>query len=174
MDGKKVANNNFGYRGFIKRTIEVFLKRFWEELHIWTKILLKNENETVKILKNKKGQVFLVHLSNACWTDHHSLSMLSLKPGGNPKHSQAWTEYSMPVLTANVANQSYGAGRWSFFKSPDGAEDWIVYHANPRSRQKCEKPRSPRMQEIRWKPDGSPELGKPLPVYALITKPQRK
>ena len=51
---------------------------------------------------------------------------------------------------------AYGAGHNSFFQSPDGTQDWILYHANSEPGQGCGSHRAPRAQPFTWKPDGLP------------------
>ncbi|MNY80450.1 Glycosyl hydrolases family 43 [compost metagenome] len=56
----------------------------------------------------------------------------------------------------------YAPGHNSFFKSPDGKEDWILYHANSNPGEGCGNKRSPRMQKIDWDANGFPVLGEPV------------
>ena len=56
----------------------------------------------------------------------------------------------------------------SFTTSPDGAEDWIVYHAKASETPGWD--RVIHMQPFRWNPDGSPDFGTPAaPGEALAT-----
>lgn len=128
-------------------------------------------NEAPEILKNKNGRVFLIYSASGCWTDHYTLGMLTLKEGGNPMNPDDWVKNPEPVLSTDAASQAYGTGHCSFFKSPDGTETWIIYHANPQPHQGCDGHRSPRMQKVRWKTDGTPYFGKPVPIHKPITKP---
>ena len=50
----------------------------------------------------------------------------------------------------------------SFFVSPDGSEDWILYHANPEPGMGCGGKRSPRMQRFDWDAAGMPRFGTAL------------
>jgi GH43 family beta-xylosidase len=62
-------------------------------------------------------------------------------------------------------------GHNSFFKSPDGTEDWILYHANSEPGQGCGRHRSPRAQKFTWKPDDTPDFGEPLPINTRLPRP---
>jgi GH43 family beta-xylosidase len=128
-------------------------------------------NEGPEILKNSEGKVFLIYSASGCWTDHYSLGMLSLKEGGDPMNPNDWTKYSKPVFSTYAASNAYGTGHCSFFKSPDGTENWIIYHANPQPHQRCDGHRSPRIQKFTWHANGTPNFGRPVPINTPIVKP---
>jgi hypothetical protein len=65
----------------------------------------------------------------------------------------------------------YAPGHNSFVESPNGQEDWIVYHANPGAGQGCGTLRSTRVQRVNWNADGSPNFGAPEPEWAALAKP---
>jgi GH43 family beta-xylosidase len=127
-------------------------------------------NEAPQVLRNPWGNVFLLYSANGCWTDNYSLGMLALRTGGDPLEPADWTKSDRPVFEKNAASKAYGPGHNSFFKSPDGTEDWLIYHANSSSGQGCGDARTPRMQSITWRADGTPDfetpasIGAPLPV----------
>ena len=56
--------------------------------------------------------------------------MLSIKNSNNLLDSASWKRYPEPVFKQSVSNGVYASVRNSFFKSPDGTEGWIFYHAN--------------------------------------------
>jgi GH43 family beta-xylosidase len=130
-------------------------------------------NEGPEILKNPKGKTFLVYSASGCWTDEYGLGLLSLKDKGNPLVAADWTKSATPVFTKSVTNNVYGPGHNSFFKSPDGTEDWIIYHANPapENGQGCGDTRSTRMQKFTWKDDGTPDFGVPVATNVAIKVP---
>jgi GH43 family beta-xylosidase len=137
----------------------------------WEKIGTPHVNEGPEILMNKKGNVFLIFSASGCWTDDYSLGMVSLKENGDPLKAADWTKGPQPVFTKKPENGAYGPGHNGFFKSPDGTEDWIIYHANPRAGLACSNDRSPRMQKFGWNTDGTPNFGEPVKVGDAITKP---
>lgn len=83
----------------------------------------------------------------------------------------SWTKYPEPVFSHSPENGVYGTGHNCFFKSPDGKEDWFIYHANNKPEQGCGGRRSPRAQKIEWREDGFPNFGVPLSTVTEITKP---
>ncbi len=128
-------------------------------------------NEGPEILKNAAGKVFLVFSASGCWTDDYGLGLLALRDGGDPLVAADWTKTATPVFSKNVAASVYGPGHNSFFKSADGTEDWILYHANPASGQGCGDNRSPRIQKFTWNTNGTPNFGLPVSTSTFITKP---
>ncbi|WP_433077014.1 family 43 glycosylhydrolase [Dactylosporangium sp. CA-052675] len=62
-------------------------------------------------------------------------------------------------------------GHNGFFKSPDGTEDWMVYHANTSASGGCDMNRSTRAQKITWNSDGTPNLGVPAALSTPLAVP---
>jgi GH43 family beta-xylosidase len=137
----------------------------------WEKIGTPWVNEGPEILKNAQGRVFLIYSASGCWTDDYSLGMLTLAENADPMVPANWTKKPTPVFTKKPSGAVYGPGHNAFFKSADGAEDWIIYHANAAPGQGCTDTRSPRMQKFTWNADGSPNFGEPVSTGATITKP---
>jgi GH43 family beta-xylosidase len=127
-------------------------------------------NEGPEILK-RGSKLFLVYSASGCWTDAYSLGMLTAQSNSNLLRKSSWKKSPQPVFQQSPEARAYGTGHNSFFKSPDGTEDWILYHANPARRQGCENSRSPRAQRFTWKADGTPDFGKPVPIETPITRP---
>jgi GH43 family beta-xylosidase len=128
-------------------------------------------NEGPEILANPAGKIFLIYSASGCWTDDYALGMLTLKDGGDPLNPADWTKSPTPVFKKNPAGAVYGPGHNSFFKSADGTEDWIIYHANTSPGQGCGDLRNPRMQKFTWNADGTPNFGEPVSTGASIKKP---
>lgn len=128
-------------------------------------------NEGPEILKNPAGRVFLIYSASGCWTDDYALGMLTLKDGGDPLKAGDWTKNQVPVFTKNPGIGVYGPGHNSFFLSPDGKENWIIYHANPLAGQGCGDQRSPRMQKFGWNADGTPSFGSPVGIHVPLARP---
>ena len=77
------------------------------------------------------GRVFVAYSAGDTATPNYSLGLLSLKPGGDPLDPAAWTKDDAPVLTPNFNEYGgvYTTGHNGFTTSPDGRENWILYHA---------------------------------------------
>jgi len=137
----------------------------------WEKIGTPDVNEGPEILKNTNGKIFLTYSASGCWNDDYALGMLTLKDGGNPLVAGDWTKTPTPVFTKNTSGSAYGPGHNSFFKSVDGTENWILYHANLSSGQGCGDTRNPRIQKFTWNADGTPNFGQPVAAGLSVTKP---
>jgi GH43 family beta-xylosidase len=128
-------------------------------------------NEGPEGLINSTGKLFITYSASGCWTDDYSLGLLTLREGGDPLNAADWTKSAAPVFTKSPANGAYAPGHNGFFKSRDGQEDWIIYHANSFPAQGCGDSRNPRMQKFTWNADGTPNFGIPVPINTNITKP---
>ena len=120
-----------------------------------------NVNEGPEVLKHG-DKIFLIYSASGCWTDFYALGMLTAKTNSNLLDPRSWTKSAEPVFKKSEENGVYAPGHNSFFKSPDGTEDWIIYHANSKPGQGCGGFRSPRMQKFSWNKDGTPNFGIPV------------
>ena len=117
------------------------------------------------------GNIFLVYSASACWTPYYELGMLTASTNSNLMKIKSWKKSAEPMFRQDPANSVFGPGHNSFFKSPDGTEDWILYHANQTAAEGCGPTRSPRAQRFTWKADGTPDFGVPVPVTEQLRKP---
>ena len=116
-------------------------------------------------------KVFLVYSAAACWTDTYSVGMLTAAAGSDLLNPASWKKSAKPLLWQSPESRAFGTGHNGFFQSPDGTQDWIIYHANSEPDQGCKNRRSPRAQPIRWQADGTPDFGRPVPVGMPIPPP---
>ena len=127
-------------------------------------------NEGPEILEHD-DKVFLIYSASGCWTDYYELGMLTASAKSNPLNPASWKKAPRPVFWESPDARAYGTGHNAFFKSPDGKQDWILYHANSAPHQGCGTFRSPRAQPFGWNPDGTPNFGRPLPLDTPIPRP---
>ncbi len=118
-----------------------------------------NEGPQVLVYKDK---VHIIYSASGCWTDFYALGMLSTSAKSDLMDASAWKKSAKPVFQKSEANKVFAPGHNSFFKSPDGKEDWILYHANAEPGQGCGGHRSPRAQKFTWNADGAPLFGEPV------------
>lgn len=137
----------------------------------WETIGAPDVNEGPQMIRNSAGKLFLTYSASGCWTDDYSLGLLTLKEGGDPMNAADWTKLPSPVLSKKPENGAFAPGHNAFFKSVDGKEDWIIYHANSSAGQGCGGARNPRIQKITWNTDGTPIFGEPVPINTKIRKP---
>lgn len=127
-------------------------------------------NEGPEVITNVH-QLFLVYSASGCWTDFYALGMLTANAGADLMDPTSWKKSPQPVFTQSKENGVYAPGHNSFFKSPDGREDFILYHANSKPGLGCGRFRSPRAQRFTWKKDGTPDFGVPVKEGVELAAP---
>ncbi|UYQ95025.1 glycoside hydrolase family 43 protein [Chitinophaga horti] len=128
-----------------------------------------NVNEGPQALEHN-GRLFIVFSASGCWTDYYALGVMSLS-GKNLTDAKSWKKSPQPYFKQNKENGVYAPGHNSFFKSPDGKQDWILYHANDEPGQGCGRHRSPRMQQFTWDKNGFPVFGEPVKRGVVLPIP---
>lgn len=113
-----------------------------------------------QLINEQTGQQFLIYSAARSDNRNYCLGMLELAPGGNPMNPADWSKHPYPVFYQNPAESAYGVGHASFVKSPDGTEDWIVYHGM-RDPTNGWSARTIRTQKFTWNRDGTPSFPKP-------------
>lgn len=116
-------------------------------------------------------KLFLTYSASGCWTPYYCLGMLTADASADLLNPASWKKSAAPVFQQSPEDHVFGTGHNSFVTSPDGKEDWLVYHASDNPDECGGALRSPRMQKITWRPDGTPDFGKPSPHGAELTKP---
>ncbi|MRN52141.1 family 43 glycosylhydrolase [Paenibacillus sp. LC-T2] len=130
-----------------------------------------NEGPQVTI---KGDTINLVYSANGSWTDSYCLGLITAKIGNDLMNASSWVKQDQPIFSS--ANGVYGPGHHSIVTSPDGTEDWIIYHAArwPGSGWT----RNVRTQKFTWNEDNTPNLGEPVdpnrPIATPSGEPVRK
>jgi len=114
------------------------------------------------------GQTFIVYSGSDTSDYTYCLGLLTYN-GGDPLDFHSWSK-SGPVFQYSAANGVYGPGRASFTTSPDGKENWMVYHAKSTSNYTFDG-RITRAQQFSWNSDGTPNFGIPVSTSTPITPP---
>jgi len=128
-------------------------------------------NEGPQALLSPDNKAFIIYSASYCGTDDYALGQLALKAGGNPLVKADWAKSTQPVFSKLPQSNAFGPGHNSFFKSPDGKENWIIYHANSATNQGCADKRNVRIQKFTFKVDGSPDFGVPVATGLQISLP---
>lgn len=116
------------------------------------------------------GDVFIIYSASGCWTPDYKLGMLTYN-GGDPLSRDSWVKHPEPVFERSDENGVFAPGHNGFFQSPDGTEDWIVYHANDSVTGGCDSGRTTRVQQFTWNEDGTPNFGAPVSTARTIDAP---
>ena len=129
-----------------------------------------NVNEGPEILKHQ-NDVFLIYSASGCWTDYYALGELKASINSDLLNANSWTKKLTPIFKQSKENKVYAPGHNSFFKSPDGKQDFILYHANDAPGEGCGQHRSPRAQQFTWDKYGEPIFGIPVKKGQQILLP---
>jgi len=137
--------------------------------HDWEKVGMK-VNEGPEVLQ-KDGKTFITFSASFCNTQDYKLGVMELS-GNDPMADNAWHKFDKPFF--EKANGVFGPGHNGFFKSPDGTEDWLVYHGNSSAEQGCGQTRALRAQKFNWhRVDGEllPDFGAPIASGEKVKSP---
>ncbi|MGM7448280.1 GH43 family beta-xylosidase [Idiomarina loihiensis] len=116
----------------------------------------------------KDGRTFVIYSASYCDTPDYKLGLIELT-GSDPLNPDHWEKNPEPVFERG--NGVYGPGHNGFFSSPDGTEDWIIYHGNSKETDGCSATRSLRAQPFTWNDDGTPNFGEPVSAGEPIKVP---
>ncbi|WP_188195001.1 family 43 glycosylhydrolase [Nonomuraea sp. SYSU D8015] len=108
----------------------------------------------------RNGRTFLTYSTCDTGKPDYQLWMKSIANGKDPMVAANWTQHAGPVFARNDATGVWGPGHHSFFRSPDGTEDWIAYHAKNTDVYTYAF-RTARVQKFTWNADGTPNFGRP-------------
>ncbi|WP_222851988.1 glycoside hydrolase family 43 protein [Cyclobacterium plantarum] len=123
-------------------------------------------NEGPQVLKHG-DQTFIIYSTRESWLKEYRLGQLKLKAANaDPMIAGNWVK-SGPVFLGN--DTVHGVGHCSFAKSPDGSEDWILYHSKKGTDPGWD--RDIRLQPFHWHADGSPDFGAPVPADTPLPVP---
>jgi GH43 family beta-xylosidase len=114
------------------------------------------------------GKTFIIYSGSDTGTHVYCLGLLMYRGTGDPMLAENW-EKSGPVFSYSEEHGVYGPGRGTFTTSPDGKQDWLVYHAKS-VKEYTYAGRSVRMQPFTWGKDGKPTFGVPVAEGPLKLK----
>ena len=117
------------------------------------------------------GKTFIVYSASGGTTPNYCLGMLT-NTDGNLLRAESWSKSSAPVFQQYKGPDGavYTPGHNGFCKSPDGKEDWIVYHAKDNT-DGTWGGRTARAQRFTWNGDDTPRFGHPIPPGIPIPLP---
>jgi len=131
--------------------------REWERgLHEAPQVLVRN------------GRVMLIYSCSGSWQPTYKLGMLYMDQAGDPMAPHSWSKHAAPVFQST--GDVFGVGHCCFTQSPDGSEDWILYHSKTRPWDGWSD-RVVRAQKFGWRADGFPDFGVPSPTNVRLGMP---
>ncbi len=119
------------------------------------------------------GTLNVVYSASWCGTGAYALGLLSVPARADLLDPATWAgaKRPQPVFAAAPGAGVFGPGHGSFFRSPDGRESWMVYHATENDTG-CFTGglRTTRAQRFGWNADGTPRFGTPAPLGADLRR----
>jgi len=115
----------------------------------------------------KGDAVHIIYSAGGSWTDDYCLGRLTAPVGADLLNPASWRKSPTPVFRSGRG--VLAPGHCSFTKSPDGREDWLVYHAAKYPGGGWD--RSVRAQPFGWNADGTPRFGTPNSPDSPIALP---
>ena len=130
----------------------------------WEKVRYEvNEGPAVLI---RNGRVFVTYSASGTGAEY-CMGLLTADENADLLDPKSWHKSHTPVYTTSEAAGIFGPGHNNFTVAEDGATDLLVYHARNYRDIVGDPLRDPnrhtRIQPIRWRKDGTPDFGTPLP-----------
>lgn len=112
-------------------------------------------NEGAQVV-HRNGKTMILYAASGSWTPDYCFGLMTLE-GDNPLDPSAWVKQAKPWFSRT--KDVYGPGHGCLIASPDGSEDWLVFHSSidpPGSWNRCIN-----LKKIHWNDDGLPVAGQP-------------
>lgn len=124
-------------------------------------------NEGPEVLRHG-GRTLVFYSGSGYTTPDYALGML-VNSDGNMLNPASWAKSPVPVFGQYHGPDGAveGTGHNGFFKSPDGTEDWIMFHG----RDPGKPARHAYAQRFGWAADGTPEFGPAVPRGVALAAP---
>ncbi len=128
-------------------------------------------NEGPQVLISPDNKTFnIVYSANLFTSSHYCLGNLTLKENGNPLNASDWIKSREPLFETSKENNTYSVGHCSFTTSPDGSENYMVYHARS-GENTNDYPREIRVKKFDFYDDGTPFFGNPIKPDDILDIP---
>ncbi|MEO0599819.1 MAG: family 43 glycosylhydrolase [Myxococcota bacterium] len=115
----------------------------------------------------RDGRRVLVYAASSCISAERALGILEQDVGDSPLDPSAWTRRTDPWLLSAPSQGTWALGQPGFVTSPDGVEDWLVYHAAESTLQGCGADRALHLNRVVWTSDGPVVDGPTGPATAI-------
>jgi GH43 family beta-xylosidase len=118
----------------------------------------------------RNGRVFLMYSACDVGKPDYCVGVLEADVGADLLNPASWRQVPEPLLRRCDAHAVYGPGHHGVFKSPDGREDWIVYHGKS-TPLFTYRYRTARAQRLSWYAGGRPYVGEPTALDQPLVVP---
>ncbi len=126
-------------------------------------------NEAPVQLTAPNGQIYLVFSATWCGNPNYQLGRAAYS-GGSVLSQSSWVKFNGPIFTRGNGQSSTAHN--GFFKSPDGTEDWVVYHGVDNANGDCGATlRTTRIQKFTWNADNTPNMGVSVGLTTSLNVP---
>jgi GH43 family beta-xylosidase len=112
-------------------------------------------NEGAQVI-HRNGKTMIIYAASGSWTPDYCFGLMTLE-GKDVLNAASWVKQSEPWFSK--ANDVAGPGHGCLIASPDGKEDWLVFHSSidPQgSWNRCVN-----LKQVHWDSKGMPVAGKP-------------
>ena len=123
-------------------------------------------NEGPQVLVDGE-HLHIIYSGSGYWSPDYALGRLTYDGTGSLLSAANWVKNPTPVFSKS--SEVVGTGHASFTKSPDGTENWIVFHAH--NDPSGFSYRVVHIQPFVFESDGTPNFGSPLPLESVIVAP---
>lgn len=107
----------------------------------------------------RHGRIMVVYSCSGSWQPSYKLGLIWMDEQADPTDPRSWRKLDRPVF--QPYGEVFGVGHCCFTSSPDGTEDWLIYHAKRYRSDGWH--RVVRAQRFGWHEDGFPDFGQPAP-----------
>lgn len=170
IDNMLVSNPYTVASNFSQRQILSVPSNPWEKTPYGRpfNVRLSSNEGPEQLINPATGQNFVIYSAARSDNRNYCLGQLELV-GPDPMNVQDWRKNNEGcVFFQNALEEAYGVGHASFITSPDGKENWIVYHGM-RDPTDGWSARTIRAQRFDWNQDGTPSF--PRPAYGPYEVP---
>jgi len=122
-------------------------------------------NEGPEVLK-RNDKIHIIYSASAATSETYCLGQLTYS-SGDVLDANSWVKKRTAVFSGT--SEVYGPGHASFTKSPDGTEDWIVYHSKKNTGWNFDRQVS--AQKFTWNANDEPVFGSPIAPGVPIQEP---
>jgi GH43 family beta-xylosidase len=130
-------------------------------------------NEGPEVLRHGE-RLHVIYSASWCGSQAYTLGRLTVPARADLLSPATWVaaKAPRPVFATATTAGVYGPGHGSFFRSPDGRQSWMAYHATEEDKG-CFTGglRTTRVQPFTWTADGTPDFGAPASLGRDVPAP---